>query len=326
MIVKKLFLAAFAAALVGPFGSSQAADKKMLVFVPNSSTDFWRPAEAGVRKAQSELPNYKLVFKYPKHSSPEIQTRILDEFVAAGAAGIVLSPIDAISMVDTIDRIAGQVTLFTTDSDAPTSKRVAYFGSSNSEAGKQAGQLLLKALPNGGKCIGFIGLLGAGNAGERIGGVKDALKGSKIDLLDVLADNFDKTRAKRNVADVLTAHSEVNCMVGFYDYNTPLILEALRDASKLGLVKIVAFDEDPITLGGVKDGTIVGTIVQQAYEWGYLSMIALAKYVEGKKAVIPADGRIILPTQIIDKDNVDAYWTELKAMLCCLPPAREMSR
>jgi ribose transport system substrate-binding protein len=55
-------------------------------------------------------------------------------------------------------------------------------------------------------------------------------------------------------------------------------------------------------------------------------MTALAKYVEGKKSDIPADGRVILPTRIIDKDNVDAYWTELKAMLCCLPTTREMRR
>ena len=323
--MRKLLLAVAAAAVIGLPASAETADKT-LAFVTNSGTNFWRPAEAGVRKAQSELPNYKLVFRYVRESSTAAQTRMLDDLVAAGTAGIVVSPVDTKSMVDTIDRIAGQVTLFTTDSDVPNSKRVAYFGSSNTEAGRQAGQLLLKALPAGGKCMGFIGLLRVANADDRIAGVREALKGSTIELVDVLADDFDKTRAKRNVVDTLAARPDINCMVGFYDYNTPLILEALRDASKLGLVKIVAFDEDPITLGGVKDGTIVGTIVQQAYEWGYLSMIALAKYVEGKKAVIPADGRIILPTRIIDKDNVDAYWTELKAMLCCLPPAREMSR
>jgi ribose transport system substrate-binding protein len=325
-IVKKLFLAAAAAALVVSAQSPQAVDKKTLAFVPNGSTDFWRPAEAGVRKAQSELLNYKLVFKYPKQSSTATQTRILDDLVAAGAAGIVVSPVDSNSMVDTIDRIGGQVTLFTTDSDAPNSKRVAYFGSSNTEAGKQAGQLLLKALPTGGKCMGFIGLLGAANAGERIAGVKEALRRSKIELVDVLADNFDKTRAKRNVVDTLAAHPDVNCMVGFYDYNTPLILEALREAGKLGQVTVVAFDADPITLGGVKDGTIVGTIVQQPYEWAYLSMTAMAKYLDGDKSLIPPDRRIILPSRIIDRSNVEAFWTELKAVLCCMPTARENSR
>jgi ribose transport system substrate-binding protein len=324
--VRKLLLAVAAAAVIGLSASAETADKTTLAFVTNSGTNFWRAAEAGVRKAQSELPNYKLVFKYLGEPSTAAQTRTLDDLVAAGTAGIVVSPVDTKSMVDTLDRIAGQVTLFTTDSDVPNSKRVAYFGSSNTEAGRQAGELLLKALPAGGKCMGFIGSFRVANADNRIAGVRDALRGSNIELVDVLADDFDKTRAKRNVVDTLAARPDINCMVGFYDYNTPLILEALGEVGKLGQVKIVAFDEDPITLGGVKDGTIVGTIVQQAYEWGYLSMTALAKYLEGKKSVIPPDGRIILPTRIIDKDNVEAYWTGLKAMLCCLPTTREMGR
>ena len=47
-------------------GSAQAADKKTLVFVVNGASDFWKAAEAGVKKAQGELPNYKLDFKYPE--------------------------------------------------------------------------------------------------------------------------------------------------------------------------------------------------------------------------------------------------------------------
>ena len=65
-------------------------------------------------------------------------------------------------------------------------------------------------------------------------------------------------------------------------------------------------------LGGVKDGTIVGTVVQQPYEWGYQGMKDLAKYLEGDKSFIPANKLIIVPTKIIDKSNVDAFWTELK--------------
>lgn len=324
--MRRLLLAVVATAVIGLPASAETIDKTTLAFVTNSGTNFWRPAEAGVQKAQSELPNYRLVFKYLKESSTAGQTHILSDLLAAGTAGVVVSPVDTKNMVDTLDHVAGQATLFTTDSDVPNSKRVAYFGSSNTEAGNQAGQLLLKALPAGGKCIGFIGLVRVANADERIAGVKEALRDSNIALVDVLADGFDKAQSKRNVVDTLANRPDINCMVGFYDYNAPLILDAVREAGKLGQIKIVAFDEDPATLGGVKDGTIIGTIVQQAYEWGYLSMTALAKYIAGRKAVIPADGRIILPTRIIDRDNVDAYWTQLKAMLCCLPKAREMSR
>ena len=137
-------------------------------------------------------------------------------------------------MGDALDRIGKQVALFTTDSDAPKSSRVAYIGSSNVDAGKQAGEIALKALPNGGKCMGFVGLPGADNARERIEGFKDTIKGSKIELVDVRADDIDKTRSKRNVEDTLTAHPEINCMVGYYSYNTPDIYTALKDAGKLG--------------------------------------------------------------------------------------------
>src|SRR6267154_90404 len=309
----KLLLAATAAvfALAGS-NASFAADKKTLAFVVNGASDFWKAAEAGVKKAQGELPNYTLVFKYPEQSSAAIQTRMMDDLVAAGVAGIMVSAVDPKTMGDALNRIGAQVALFTTDRDAPNSKRIAYIGSSNVDAGKQAGQLMLKAMPTGGKCMGFVGLPGADNARERIDGVKETIKGSKIELVDVRADDIDQTRAKRNVEDTITARPEINCMVGFYSYNTPRIYEALKEAGKIGKVTIIGFDEDPITLGGVKEGTIVGTVVQQPYEWGYQGMRDMAKYLEGDKSFIPANKLIIVPTKIIDPSNVDAFWAQLK--------------
>jgi ribose transport system substrate-binding protein len=311
--MKKLLLAATAVLALGALsGASQGQGKKTLAFVVNGASDFWKAAEAGVKKAQAELPNYNLVFKYPEQSSAAIQTRIMDDLVAAGVAGILVSPVDPKTMGDALNRVGGQVALFTTDSDAPNSKRVVYIGSSNTDAGKQAGQLMVKAMPNGGKCMGFVGLPGADNARERIEGVREVIKGTKIELVDVRADDIDQTRAKRNVEDTLTARPDINCMVGFYSYNTPRIYEALKDAGKIGKVTIIGFDEDPITLGGVKEGTIVGTVVQQPYEWGYQGMKDMAKYLEGDKSFIPANKLIIVPTRIIDKSNVDAFWAELK--------------
>jgi ribose transport system substrate-binding protein len=300
------------AAVLAFHGSAEAQGKKTLAFVVNGASDFWKAAEAGVKKAQGELPKYNLVFKYPEQSSAAIQTRLMDDLVAAGTAGIMVSAVDPKTMGEALNRVASQTTLFTTDSDAPSSKRIAYIGSSNVDAGKQAGQLMLKALPNGGKCMGFVGLPGADNARERIEGVRDTIKGSKIELVDVRGDDIDQTRAKRNVEDTLTARPEINCMVGFYSYNTPRIYEALKETGKLGKVTIIGFDEDPITLGGVKEGTIAGTVVQQPYEWGYQGMKLMAGYIEGDKSKIPANGLIIVPTKIIDKANVDAFWAELK--------------
>ncbi|MGI4765218.1 MAG: sugar-binding protein [Janthinobacterium lividum] len=293
-------------------GQAWAADTKPLYFVVNGASDFWKSAEAGLKKAQAELPNYKLQIKYPEQSSAAIQNRLMDDLVASGAAGIMVSAVDPKTQTDELDKIAGQVALFTTDSDAPRTKRLAYVGSSNVDAGKQAGSLMVKALPNGGKCMGFVGLPGADNARERADGIRDAIKGSKIDLVDVRADDIDQARAKRNVEDTLTARPDITCMVGIYSYNTPQIYQAVKEAGKLGQVTIVGFDEDPVTLGGVKEGTIVGTVVQQPYEWAYQGMKLMAKAIEGDKSGLPTNGLDIIPTKIIEKGNVDAFAAELK--------------
>ena len=315
--MKRLLVAgvsvAFAIAL--GTGSAVAADKKVLAFVVNGASDFWKIAEAGVKKAQGELPNYDLQLKYPEQAAAAVQQRMMDDLVAAGAAGIMVSAVDPKNQVEHLNKIASQALLFTTDSDAPNSKRIAYIGSSNVDLGKDAGKLMLKALPNGGKCVGFVGLPGADNARERIEGVKETIKGSKVELVDVRGDEIDQTRAKRNVEDILAAMPDISCMVGFYSYNTPRIYEVLKEAGKLNKIQIIGFDEDPITLGGVKEGAIAGTVVQQPFEWGYQGMKLMAKYIEGDKSGVPANGIIIVPGKVIDKANVDDFMASMKTML-----------
>ncbi|MER9891155.1 sugar-binding protein [Mesorhizobium sp. M0119] len=293
---------------------ARADDKPTLAFVVNGASDFWKAAEAGVKKAQGELPNYNLELKYPEQSSVAIQQRLMDDLVTAGVKAIMVSAVDPKTSTDGLNKIASETALFTTDSDAPQTKRVAYIGSSNVDAGKQAAEIAKKAMPDGGKCLGFVGLLGADNAKERIQGMKDGLAGTKIELVDVRGDDIDQARAKKNVEDALVASPDVTCMVGFYSYNTPRIYEALRDAGKLGQITVVGFDDDPITLGGVKEGTVAATVVQQPFEWAYQGMKLMAAYLEGDKSGVPADGLIIVPTKIIGKDDVDAYAASLKAM------------
>ncbi|MGN6307502.1 MAG: sugar-binding protein [Mesorhizobium sp.] len=307
---------AIGALLVGLSATTMASaqDKPTLAFVVNGASDFWKAAEAGVKKAQGELPDFNMELKYPEQASVAIQQRLMDDLVTAGVKAIMVSAVDPKTSTEGLNKIASETALFTTDSDAPQTNRVAYIGSSNVDAGKQAAEIAKKAMPDGGKCMGFVGLLGADNAKERIQGMKDGLAGSKIELVDVRGDDIDQTRAKANVEDALVANPDITCMVGFYSYNTPRIYEALRDSGKLGQITVVGFDDDPITLGGVKEGNIAGTVVQQPFEWAYQGMKLMAAYVKGDKSGIPESKLIIVPTKIIGKDDVDAYAANLKAM------------
>ena len=259
----------------------------------------WAHTEAGKLAATAEQAGYKRFWVAEHHAT-------------AGVAGIMVSPNDPKHSTKALNRVAENAALFTTDSDAPDSKRIAYVGSSNVDAGVQAGELMKKAMPDGGKCIMFVGILANDNARERVEGIKKSIEGTKIEILDVREDDIDMARAKRNVEDALAANPDIDCLAGLYSYNTPRIYEVVKNSGQLGKIKIIAFDEDPITLGGVKEGTIVGTVVQQPYQWGYEGMKMMAKFLEGDKSFIPENKLIIVPTKIIDQSNVDAFWAELK--------------
>jgi ribose transport system substrate-binding protein len=41
----------------------------------------------------------------------------------------------------------------------------------------------------------------------------------------------------------------------------------------------------------------------------------MAKWIEGDKSFVPADGLIIVPTQIIDKSNVEGFIQQVKTWL-----------
>jgi ribose transport system substrate-binding protein len=296
-------------------GTASAQEKKTLALVTNASADFWTIARRGTEKAQEELPNYNVEFYVVAEATAAEQRRILDDLLTKGVAGVSISSIDPANSTDILNRVADQAVLFTTDSDAPESKRIAYIGTDNRQAGVQAGELIKKALPDGGKIMMFVGTMGAANAIERVDGIKQALEGSNVEIIDIRTDEVDFARAKRNVEDTLTKYPDISGLVGLYSYNTPQIVEAVRAAGKTGQVKVIGFDEDPVTLRGIADGIVDATVVQQPYEFGYQSMIGLAKVIEGDKSFIPENGLIIVPTKVIDSSNVEEFQSQMRELL-----------
>lgn len=308
-------LCAAALMLSAGAGTASAQEKKTLALVTNAAADFWTIARRGTEKAQEELPNYNVEFYVVAESTAAEQRRILDDLLTKGVAGVSISSIDPANSTEILNKVADQAVLFTTDSDAPQSKRLAYIGTDNRQAGVQAGELIKEALPDGGKIMMFVGTMGAANATERVDGIKQVLDGSKIEIIDIRTDEVDFARAKRNVEDTLTKYPDIDGLVGLYSYNTPQIVEAVRAAGKIGQVKVIGFDEDPVTLRGIADGIVDATVVQQPFEFGYQSMIGLAKVIEGDKSFIPEDGLIIVPTKVIDSSNVEQFQQEMRELV-----------
>ena len=101
-------------------------------------------------------------------------------------------------------------------------------------------------------------------------------------IIDVRADDTDRVRAKQNVADTLVKYPDIACLVGLWSYNGPAIINATKEAGKIGKVKLVLFDEENDTLQGVKDGAVEATVVQNPYEFGRQAVTLMAKKLRGE--------------------------------------------
>ena len=295
-----------------PLPLKPRADLK-LAFVTNNPSEYWTVARSGVEQAEREL-GIHVEFITPANGTATEQTQIVRDLLARGANGIAISPVYPANQTDILNRAANRTLVFTVDADAPDSKRACYIGTDNVAAGRQAGEQLKRVLPRGGKVMAFVGKRDAPNAIERLQGLQDAIKGTKIHILGVLTDETDRAKAKTNVEDALIQHPDLAACVGIWSYNGPTILSALQAARKVGKVKIVCFDEEEDTLQGVKRGQIFATIVQQPYQFGYLSVITLAKVLNGDKSAIPAIHRLFVPTLVVNKSNVNDFKKNLDRM------------
>lgn len=294
--------------------ATDASAKTKVAFVTNNTSDFWAIAEAGTKKAAAEL-GCEVLFRRPATGTAQEQQQIMEDLIVKGVSGIAISPNDPQNWTETLNGFAKQVNLITQDSDAPQSNRLCYLGTNNYDAGKAAGELIKKVLPNGGKIMLFVGRIDAQNAQDRRKGIEDTLAGTNITILGTRTDETDRAKAIQNAQDTLVANPDVACLVGLWSYNGPAILNGVRDSGKLGKVKIVAFDEEAETLQGIVDGNIEGTIVQQPFEFGYQSVQLLVKLAKGDKSSIPESKQIFIPVRTIGKAEVEEFRTTLKQQI-----------
>ena len=294
---------------------------KTVAFITNAASDFWKIARKGTEKADTELADVTVAFKMTNTGAINEQNGLIrDALETDGADAIAISVIDPAAQKKVInDAAKSGVLVITQDSDAADSDRSLYLGADNRAAGRQAGELIKKALPQGGKIMVFVGKREVQNAKDRFEGLKESLQGSKVEIIDLMTDDTDEGRARQNAYETLKKYPDIAGMVGLWSYNGPAILQALRPEGKVGQIKVVCFDDERATLAAIKDGAIFGTVAQQPFEYGYQSIQIAAKILRGDHSVIPASKTILIPTVVVQKNNVDDYTKKLNQLLGVAP-------
>ena len=109
-------------------------------------------------------------------------------------------------------------------------------------------------------------------------------------ILGIRTDEGDRTRAVQNAEATVANHPDISGMIGLWAYNPPAILQAVEERDMLDQVTIVGFDENEVTLQAIAQGNIVGTVVQNPYQFGFRSVEYLSATIRGQEVDVPENG------------------------------------
>ena len=181
------------------------------------------------------------------------------------------------------------IKIVTIDSDVnretARDSRFAYLGTDNIVGGRELGAAAKGLLPGGGKYGTFVGLKGAANAQERIGGFGEGA-GEKFTQVENLGDGGDETVARSNVKDALDRNADMALLAGIWSYNTPAIIDIVKQLNARDKLKLVGFDADPPAIVGMGEGMLDAMVVQNPYQMGYQGVRIMKALLKNDEATV----------------------------------------
>jgi ribose transport system substrate-binding protein len=293
-------------------GAGSGKRKIIIGFIGKSLTnDVFQAAQSGAQDAAKELgPKYNadidVEVRTPNDEDATKQAEGVEALAREGADGIAMSCSEANTVTPSIDKAVDkgtQVVCF--DSDAPASKRFAYYGADDKACGARTADELAKVMGEKGTVAILAGNQSAPNLQNRVNGAKEAFaKYPNIKLND--PGVFYHVETPEKAAEAVQNAQNANPGIGGWAMigGWPLFT---ADALKWppGTVKVVSVDALPAELNYLRDGHVQLLLAQDCYGWGYKTVeMLLEKIVNGKT---PPDTRVVDPLTVVTKDNVDAY-------------------
>ncbi len=300
----------------GPAGAPAAPKEFRVVVIGKSVHSYWSNVEKGMRAAARDLRlrDDQVIFFVPPKEDVAAQMQTMETYIAQGATGIAIAPSDPNALEPVMKKAAEQGIVVTTLDTPPvkSSAALVYIGTDNLVAGRAAGQTMARLLPNGGTVGIGRGSDTALNALQRTEGFLEGIRGTGITTLEPVNDKEDPTRALALSNSVISAYPDLAGVFGVYGYNGPAWASAIKEANKVGQIKLVCFDATPDIINGIKEGVIDATVAQREFDMGYKSVQFIFKVSKDGKEKATADmavkdGVIDTGVDVITAANLKEY-------------------
>ncbi len=260
-------------------------------------------AKTGAERKAKELGNIEVIWRGPETADQLKQKEILESFISQRVDGIAISCINGDFLAPTIDRaIEAGIPVITWDADAPTSRRIAYYGVDDYAAGQRLAQEAVKAI--GGKgTVALLTSLGSYNLQRRLEGVNEVLKQhAGIRIVETFDVKEDIVRAQEIIATATNRYPNLSgwISVGGWPIMTRNALAPVDTTKTL----VFSFDTIPPAPELLKAGKVHTLVGQKYFGWGSEAVRLLSEIKAGR---MPEQTIIDSGVDVVTSANVDAF-------------------
>jgi ribose transport system substrate-binding protein len=303
---------AVAVAGVGCTREKSGARRLRLAIIPKAlDIPVFNYAKTGAERAAADLGNVDVIWRGAERADELRQKEIVESFITQRVDGIAISVLNADFLTSTIDRaVDAGIPVVTWDSDAPKSKRAAFYGVDDLKSGQIMGDEAHRLLGDTGT-IAIITSLGAANLQRRLEGVRQALaKYPGLKVVEVYDIKEDPVRCAEIIATGTNRYPDLGAWisVGGWPVFTRNALAAVNPAR----TKVISFDTTPPAPEILKSGKVQVLLGQKYFGWGSESVRLLTDIIAGRP---PQNPILDSGVDIVTADNVDAYiaqWARLE--------------
>ena len=293
-------------------GNNSALQKISIGMIGKKSTNpVFVAVYAGAQVAARELGaknkvDITIEWQTPNVENVEEQAAAIDRFSRSGVNGIAISCIDANYLTPVINKAADQGTpIMCFDSDAPKSKRFAYYGADDVEFGKMLLRELAAKLNGKGAVAILAGNRNALNLQRRLQGIKDEMK--KYPNMTLAPDDICYNIELPDIASATVERAQKkHPAIGGWIFIGSTVLQVKNSLKwSPGEVKAVAGNAVPAELDYVKSGYVQGLVGVNCFQMGYKTVeVLLEKILHNRTPVQPLMYTPLVP---VTEKNVDEW-------------------
>lgn len=268
-----------------------------MVVLKASDSQYWEIMRAGIEKGFKDF-GFDGKVLVPNEASPKEQLELLTQTYKEKPDIIITAPYS--SMVGPRLETFTDIPILLIDTDLPLKNKTAYIGTDNNDLGEKAGAFLASQLQPGDKVAIIGGDITFSVFRERVEGASQSLKDAGMEIASTQTGIPDEPKAvQKAISMVLRDHLDIKGVVTSHD---TIALPVVKELEKQGLsIPVIGPDGLTEMLELIADETLPGTMAQNPYDMGYLSVETAMKVIQGENVEPFVDSGV----DIIIKENAE---------------------